>query len=87
MWLRRSVVRSWLLELTARDLEANRDLAASMHLSTLREGRWTVQEAIDAEVALPAITGALFTRFRSRDDNPFGDRLLTARRQPFGVTP
>ena len=41
-----------------------------MHMSTTREGRWTVQETIERGVALPAITGALFARFRLRDDNP-----------------
>ena len=48
------------------------------------EGRWTLQEAIERGVPLPVITAALFTRFRSREENPFGERLLAALRQQFG---
>jgi 6-phosphogluconate dehydrogenase len=85
LWLRGSVVRSWLLELTARALEGDRDLAGiDAYVEDSGEGRWTVQEGIERGVALPAITAALFTRFRSRDDSPFGDRLLAALRQQFG---
>ncbi len=79
------MVRSWLLELTARALESDPDLAGiDAYVEDSGEGRWTVQEAIERGIALPAITAALFTRFRSRDDNPFGDRLLAALRQQFG---
>jgi 6-phosphogluconate dehydrogenase len=85
LWLRGSVVRSWLLELTARALDGNRDLAGiDAYVEDSGEGRWTVQEGIERGIALPAITAALFDRFRSRDDSPFGDRLLAALRQQFG---
>ena len=85
LWLHGSVVRSWLLELTARALESDRDLAGiDAYVEDSGEGRWTVQEGIERGVPLPAITAALFTRFRSRDDSPFGERLLAALRQQFG---
>jgi 6-phosphogluconate dehydrogenase len=91
LWMRGSVVRSWLLELTARALAADPRLAAlSGHVNDSGEGRWTLQEAIDRAVPMPALTAALFTRFRSRADNPFAERLLAALRQQFGghaVTP
>ena len=48
------------------------------------EGRWTVQDAIDKDVPAPAITLALFTRFRSRAENSFADRMLAALRNAFG---
>ena len=85
LWMRGSVVRSWLLELTARAL------AEDVELSTLKgyvedsgEGRWTLLEGIDRRVPMPVLTAALFTRFRSRTDNPFAERLLAALRQQFG---
>jgi 6-phosphogluconate dehydrogenase len=85
LWLRGSVVRSWLLELTARALHENGDLSGiDAYVEDSGEGRWTIQEGIDRGVALPAISAALFSRFRSRDDNPFGDRLLAALRRQFG---
>ena len=48
------------------------------------EGRWTIHEAIDSAIPAPVLTAALYTRFRSRDDNPFAERLLAALRQQFG---
>ena len=48
------------------------------------EGRWTVQAAVDEAVAAPVITAALFSRFRSRSDNSFGEKLLSAMRKEFG---
>jgi 6-phosphogluconate dehydrogenase len=48
------------------------------------EGRWTVQAAVDEAVAAPVITAALFSRFRSRSDNTFGEKLLSAMRKEFG---
>jgi 6-phosphogluconate dehydrogenase len=85
LWMKGSVVRSWLLELTARALAADSDLSTlRAHVEDSGEGRWTVEEAIARAVPLPVITAALFTRFRSRDDNPFAERLLAALRQQFG---
>ena len=85
LWMRGSVVRSWLLELTARALERDPRLdGLEGHVEDSGEGRWTLHEGIDRAVPLPVLTAALFTRFRSRGDNPFGERLLAALRQQFG---
>ena len=80
-----SVVRSWLLELTARALAEDPNLAGlEGYVEDSGEGRWTLQEAIERGVPVPVLTAALFTRFRSREDNPFAERLLAALRQQFG---
>jgi 6-phosphogluconate dehydrogenase len=85
LWLKGSVVRSWLLELTARALAEDPELAhLTGYVEDSGEGRWTLQEAIDRGVPLPSLAAALFTRFRSRGDNPFAERLLAALRQQFG---
>jgi 6-phosphogluconate dehydrogenase len=85
LWNHGSVVRSWLLELTARALAEDGTLSAlEGYVEDSGEGRWTVQEAIDRGVPLPVITAALFTRFRSRENNPFAERLLAALRNQFG---
>jgi 6-phosphogluconate dehydrogenase len=85
LWNHGSVVRSWLLELTARALAEDGTLSALQgYVEDSGEGRWTVQEAIDRGVPLPVITAALFTRFRSRENNPFAERLLAALRNQFG---
>ncbi len=85
LWMRGSVVRSWLLELTARALQENGTLSGiDAYVSDSGEGRWTLQESIDRAVPMPALSAALFTRFRSRNDNSFAERLLAALRQQFG---
>jgi 6-phosphogluconate dehydrogenase len=85
LWTHGSVVRSWLLELTARALAEDRDLSTLKgYVDDSGEGRWTIQEAIERAVPLPVITAAVFTRFRSREDNPFAERLLAALRNQFG---
>ena len=85
LWNHGSVVRSWLLELVARALADDPELKAlRAYVDDSGEGRWTVQEGIDRAVPLPALTAALFTRFRSREDNPFAERLLAAMRNQFG---
>ena len=85
LWNHGSVVRSWLLELAARALAEDADLSnIAAYVEDSGEGRWTIQDAIDRAVPLPVITAALFTRFRSRDDNPFAERLLAALRNQFG---
>ncbi|MEI8333116.1 MAG: decarboxylating 6-phosphogluconate dehydrogenase [Chloroflexota bacterium] len=85
LWMHGSVVRSWLLELAGRALRPDQDLA---HLKgwveDSGEGRWTVQEAMDLDVPAPAITLALQARFRSRQDESYGARLLAALRNEFG---
>jgi 6-phosphogluconate dehydrogenase len=85
LWTHGSVVRSWLLELTARALAENPDLTGiSGQVEDSGEGRWTLHEGIDRAVPLPVLAAALFGRFRSRESNPFGDRLLAALRNQFG---
>jgi len=85
LWNHGSVVRSWLLELTARALAEDKDLADLQgYVEDSGEGRWTVQEGIEKAVPLPVLTASLFTRFRSRQNNPFGERMLAAMRNQFG---
>jgi 6-phosphogluconate dehydrogenase len=85
IWRFGSVVRSWLLDLTARALAGDQELAGiAPHVADSGEGRWTVAEAIDLDVAAPVITLALQQRLRSRDDYAFADRLLAMMRYQFG---
>jgi len=85
LWNQGSVVRSWLLELTAGALAADPKLAGlKPYVEDSGEGRWTVEDAINKSVPAPTITAALFARFRSRRDNSFADRLLAALRNAFG---
>jgi 6-phosphogluconate dehydrogenase len=85
IWRHGSVVRSWLLDLTARALEENPELEGiAPWVSDSGEGRWTVSEAIDLDVPAPVITHALLARLRSRADDSFADKLLAALRNQFG---
>lgn len=85
LWRYGSVVRSWLLDLAAVALKEDPKLESlRAYVEDSGEGRWTVQEAVDLAVPLPVITLALQTRFRSRQDQPFGERLLAALRNQFG---
>lgn len=88
IWRDGSVVRSWLLDLTAETLEANPTLAGiAPHVGDSGEGRWTVAEAIDLGVRAPVITLALLERLHSRDSSMYGARLLAALRNRFGGHP
>jgi 6-phosphogluconate dehydrogenase len=85
IWRFGSVVRSWLLDLTAGALEANPSLEGiAAYVTDSGEGRWTVAEAIDLDCAIPVISMALQRRFRSRAEEPFSDKLLAAMRNQFG---
>jgi 6-phosphogluconate dehydrogenase len=85
VWRRGSVVASWLLDLTAIALAKSERLDDfSGKVDDSGEGRWTIQAAIDESVAAPVITAALFARFRSRSENTFGEKLLSAMRKEFG---
>jgi 6-phosphogluconate dehydrogenase len=85
LWRHGSVVRSWLLDLTANALKENGTLAGiAAYVPDSGEGRWTVQEAVDLGCSLPIITLALQNRFRSRTEAPFADKLLAAMRNQFG---
>lgn len=85
IWRFGSVIRSWLLDLTAKALGANADLSGiAPFVEDSGEGRWTVKEAIDLDVPAPIITLALQRRLRSRVDESFADKLLAAMRHEFG---
>jgi 6-phosphogluconate dehydrogenase len=85
VWRRGSVVASWLLDLTAIALAKSGDLADfTGKVEDSGEGRWTVDAAVEEAVAAPVITAALFARFRSRSDNTFGEKMLSAMRKEFG---
>jgi 6-phosphogluconate dehydrogenase len=85
LWRRGSVVASWLLDLTAIALAESETLEEfSGKVGDSGEGRWTIQAAVDEAVAAPVITAAVFARFRSRSDNTFGEKMLSAMRKQFG---
>jgi 6-phosphogluconate dehydrogenase len=84
-WRSGSVVRSWLLDLIADGLSKDPDLAAIKgYVEDTGEGRWTVAAAIDEAVPAPTITLALYERFRSRQEDTFGDKMLAMMRNQFG---
>jgi len=85
LWRHGSVVRSWLLDLTADALAANPTLENfAGSVSDSGEGRWTAHAAIDTATPAPVLTVALMERFRSRGEGSFADRLLSAMRLQFG---
>ena len=86
LWMQGSVVRSWLLELAGRAFRANGQDLANLKgfVADSGEGRWTVQEAMDHDVPAPVITLSLLTRFRSRQDDSYGAKVLAALRNEFG---
>jgi 6-phosphogluconate dehydrogenase len=85
VWRRGSVIRSWLLDLTAHALLESPDLTGyAGRVSDSGEGRWTLVAAIDEAVPAPVLSAALYERFSSRDDADFADRLLAAMRYEFG---
>ncbi len=85
MWRYGSVVRSWLLDLVARALAENPALeGVAAYVPDSGEGRWTVTEAIELGCSIPVISLALESRFRSREVEPFADKLLAVMRQQFG---
>ena len=85
LWRRGSVVGSWLLDLTATALDENPTADGfSGHVGDSGEGRWATHAAIDAAVPVPVLTAALFSRFSSRGEDDFANRLLSAMREQFG---
>jgi 6-phosphogluconate dehydrogenase len=85
LWGQGSVVRSWLLELTALALKEDPNLdKLAPYVEDSGEGRWTVEESIQTSVPAPVIALSLLMRFRSRQDNSFSSRMLAAMRQQFG---
>ena len=85
VWRFGSVVRSWLLDLTARALADDQELSdIKGYVSDSGEGRWTVLEAIDLDVPATVITHSLMARFTSRQDESYAAKLLAAMRNQFG---
>jgi 6-phosphogluconate dehydrogenase len=85
LWRHGSVIRSWLLDLSARALADNPTLEGiAAYVPDSGEGRWTVVEAIELGCSIPVISMALASRFRSREEEPFSDKLLAALRNQFG---
>jgi 6-phosphogluconate dehydrogenase len=84
-WRFGSVIRSWLLDLTARALDKDPDLSdVAPWVDDSGEGRWTVKEALDLDVPAPVITDALIARLSSRADDSYTHTLLAAMRNQFG---
>jgi 6-phosphogluconate dehydrogenase len=85
IWQYGSVIRSWLLDLTVDALSNNPNLQGiEAYVTDSGEGRWTVIEGVELGVPLPVISGALDTRFRSQDPQPFANKLLAMMRHEFG---
>jgi 6-phosphogluconate dehydrogenase len=85
IWRYGSVVRSWLLDLTAEALKEDADLSAVKDwVADSGEGRWTVAEAIELDIPAPVITLSLLMRFVSRQEERYSAKLLAAMRNQFG---
>jgi len=85
VWRRGSVVTSWLLDLTAAALAQDKELKEfSGHVDDSGEGRWTVLAAVEEAVPAEVLTSALYTRFRSRQEHTFAEKVLSAMRKGFG---
>jgi 6-phosphogluconate dehydrogenase len=85
LWMRGSVVRSWLLELLERVFQDDPRLEGlAGYVEDSGEGRWTVQQALETDSFAPVITLSLLDRFRSRQQDTFGDKVLAALRNQFG---
>lgn len=85
LWRRGSVIGSWLLDLTAMALAENPDLSNfSGFVQDSGEGRWTINAAIEEAVPVEVLASALFTRFRSRKEHTFAEKVLSAMRYKFG---
>ena len=85
LWRRGSVVSSWLLDLSATALAEDPQLKGySGHVEDSGEGRWTIIAAIEEAVPTDVLSAALYTRFRSRQDHTFAEKLLSAMRKQFG---
>jgi 6-phosphogluconate dehydrogenase len=85
VWRYGSVVRSWLLDLAAEALQENPELEGiAPHVSESGEGRWTVLEGVEQNMAAPVITLSLLQRFISQDEEGFSNKLLAVLRNKFG---
>jgi 6-phosphogluconate dehydrogenase len=85
LWMHGSVVRSWLLELAAVALKDDPKLEGLKgYVQDSGEGRWMLMDALDKDVPVPTLATALFTRFRSRQEESFSEKMLAALRNAFG---
>jgi 6-phosphogluconate dehydrogenase len=85
VWRRGSVVSSWLLDLTADALASDPKLDGySGSVADSGEGRWTIEAAMEQSVPVPVLSNSLFSRYRSRGQGTFGDKILSAQRFGFG---
>ena len=85
VWRRGSVITSWLLDLTASALAVDTELGEySGYVEDSGEGRWTIEAAIDQAVPAEVLTAALYTRFRSRQEHTYAEKILSAMRKGFG---
>ena len=85
LWMHGSVVRSWLLELAAGALKEDPKLEGLKgYVQDSGEGRWMLMDALDKDVPVPTLSTALFTRFRSRQEESFSEKMLAALRNAFG---
>ena len=85
VWRRGSVLSSWLIDLTAKAMVEDPDLKKfTGSVQDSGEGRWTVMAAIEEGVSADVIAASLFTRFRSRQDHSFAEKVLSAMRYQFG---
>jgi 6-phosphogluconate dehydrogenase len=88
LWNHGSVIRSWLLELAQNAFERDPELAhIKGYVEDSGEGRWTLEEALEHAVPAPALAMSLFMRYRSRQDDSFGAKVLAALRNEFGGHP
>jgi 6-phosphogluconate dehydrogenase len=86
VWRRGSVISSWLLDLTASALASDPKLAGFEGVvEDSGEGRWTIMAAIEEAVPADVLSAALYTRFRSRRDHTFAEKILSAMRKGFGA--
>ena len=85
LWMQGSVIRSWLLELGASALQEDPKLEKLKgYVQDSGEGRWMLMDAIEKDVPVPTLSTALFTRFRSRQEESFAEKMLAALRNAFG---
>jgi 6-phosphogluconate dehydrogenase len=85
LWRRGSVISSWLLDLTSIALASDGKLDAySGHVEDSGEGRWTIQAALEEGISAEVLSTALYTRFRSRLEHTFAEKILSAMRKGFG---
>lgn len=85
LWMHGSVIRSWLLELAAGALKEDPRLEGLKgYVQDSGEGRWMIMDAIEKDVPVPTLSTALFTRFRSRQEESFAEKMLAALRNAFG---